>query len=186
MRGHDSGRSLKFSGKRQKIVRPEIEEVTLEMAWNLSLQLVENEEMIEDSTKRKISGIRAAYSVFLTNKRALFRFDGLGSSLTQSFIYKEILDAKPCKRLLVNYLIVKTEQKDYFINIPDPEYWAERIKEIRAKVLAEAEQSGRLLSLKRRTKRELTDMLIALRKYSIINDQELEAKIKLVDAGDFE
>jgi len=156
------------------------------MAWNLSLQLLEKEEILEDSTGKKTSGIKAAYSVFLTNRRALFRFDGLGSSLTQSFIYLDILDAKPCKRLLVNYLIVKTREKDYFINIPEAEYWAARIKEMKEKAIQNEEERAIRSMGHKRKKRELTDMLMVLRKHSIINDQELEEKIKLVEAGDFE
>jgi len=154
------------------------------MAWNLSLQLQEKEEILEDSTGKRASGIKAAYSVFLTNRRALFRFDGLGSSLTQSFNYRDILDTKPCKRLLVNYLIVKTKEKDYFINIPETEYWAARIREMKEKALTD-ERAKQPVGQKRK-KRELTDMLMALRKHSIINDGELEEKIKLIEAGDFE
>lgn len=68
------------------------------MFWSLSFHLLPDEEIVDDSTRKKSSGIKPAYSVFLTNRRAIFRFDSLGSSLTQSFFYHEIVDIKPCRR----------------------------------------------------------------------------------------
>gem|GEM_PF-6024576 len=45
------------------------------MTWSLSFELLPGEEIREDSTRRDHDAIMAAYSVFLTNKRVIFRFD---------------------------------------------------------------------------------------------------------------
>jgi hypothetical protein len=55
------------------------------MFWTLSFELLPGEKIIDDTDRRGSSGIRSVYSVFLTNMRTIFRFDGLGSSLSQSF-----------------------------------------------------------------------------------------------------
>jgi len=68
---------------------------------------------------KKPCRVKAAYSVFLTNKRALFRFDGLGSSLTQSFFYHEIQEAATSKRLFFTYLDIKTERKTFLFHVAD-------------------------------------------------------------------
>ena len=60
------------------------------MFWTLSFELLPEEKIIDDTTRKVSAGIKPAYSVFLTNKRAIFRFDGLGSSMAQSFFYQEI------------------------------------------------------------------------------------------------
>jgi hypothetical protein len=45
------------------------------MFWSLSLPLVPEEAVLEDSISHPLSKIKPAYSVFLTNKRIVFRFD---------------------------------------------------------------------------------------------------------------
>jgi hypothetical protein len=139
-----------------------------------------DEEIIEDSTKRRQSRVKSAYSVFLTNKRAIFRFDGLGSSLTQSFTYPEILDAEPSTRLFVRYIRVKTEKKDYFLNVPDADYWVEKILKVKEELPAFKKPEKSLTPQMK--KRELLDMLTILRKNSLLTDGEFAEKIRLLDS----
>jgi hypothetical protein len=156
------------------------------MFWSLSFQLLPDEIIVDDSLRRDRSAIRPAYSVFLTNRRAIFRFDGLGSSMTQSFFYEEIQDARPSKRLFFSYLLVKTEKKEFLLNTSDAEYWAEKILEIRQGVTeyGDSPLQQRPLSPERR-KRELLDMLTVLRKNELLTDDELEQKIHLLDSMKF-
>jgi hypothetical protein len=73
------------------------------MFWNLSFQLMPDEKIIADSTQIKQSRIiKATCSVILTNKRVIFRFDGLGSSLTQNFLPNEFLMQVFAKGSLLN------------------------------------------------------------------------------------
>ena len=157
------------------------------MFWSFSFNLLPDEEVIEDSTQRPQPAIRASYSIFLTNKRVIFRFDGLGSSLTLSFFYHEIVSALPIKRFLITYLDVKTEKRNIVMNISEVEYWANRIKEMQ-KVSVEAGIPGPLSPQispqvsPERKKRELFDMLIVLQKNSLITTEELEQKIHMLDS----
>ncbi len=146
------------------------------MVWNLSFQLLPGEEVLEDSTGIASTGIKPAYSVFLTNRRALFRFNGLGSSLTQSFPFTQITEIRACKRLFINYLLIKTENKDYLLNISEPDYWAGRIGEARNRYGFEGVKAS-----PQRKKRDLLDMLTVLRKSGLLTDAELDEKIKLLD-----
>jgi len=153
------------------------------MFWTLSFQLLPGENILEDSTERTGTGIKAAYSVFLTNKRAIFRFDGLGSSLTQSFFYNEISSIHTRKRLFVTYLEIRTGKKDSLLNVADAEYWADRItrhKESSPSGDAGSKYSG--ASSPERKKRELLDMLTVLRKNGLLTDSELEEKIRMLDS----
>lgn len=145
------------------------------MVWSLQFQLLEGEKLVESSLERPQSGVKTAYSVFLTDKRVVFRFDGFGSHLAQSFNYPEILDIKQCKRLFVNYLLIKTAQKDYFLNIPETEYWAGQILQMKQQHKPEVKNT---LADK---KQELLDMLKDLRAYSILSQAELEEKINLIE-----
>ena len=156
------------------------------MFWSLSFQLLPDENIIDDSTQRSNPAIKPAYSVFLTNKRAIFRFDGLGSTLTQSFFYDEITAVKSCKRLFIDYLEVKTKKKDFLLNTAEAEYWAGRILEYK-KGLPVNENSPKspVLCSTERKKRELLDMLTILRKNSLLSDTELEEKIHLLDSMKF-
>jgi len=152
------------------------------MFWTLTFQLMPDEKILEDSSARSQGAIKPVYSVFLTNKRAIFRFDGLGSSLTQSFHYEEILDVKPSKRLFFTYLKVRAGKREFLLNVGDAEYWTTRIQEIKnseAKSGGELKQAG---SPPERTKRELLDMITVLRKYSLLTDEELEKKVHLLDS----
>ncbi len=157
------------------------------MFWSLSFQLLPDETVLDDSSRRATSAIKPAYSVFLTNRRAIFRFDGLGSSMTQSFFYGEIRDIRPSKRLFVSYLLVKTDKKEFLLNAADAEYWSEKILEIKQGMSESGDgpSSPRPLSPERK-KRELLDMLTLLRKNDLLTDAELEEKVHLLDSMKFQ
>ncbi|OGW23882.1 MAG: hypothetical protein A2X59_11825 [Nitrospirae bacterium GWC2_42_7] len=155
------------------------------MSWGFSFQLFPGENIIEDSTNKSHSGVKPAYSVFLTNKRVIFRFDGLGSSLTQSFFYNEVLDVKPVKRVFVNYLHVKTSKKEFFINTSDTDYWSGKILDIKEKIKELPSPEGKTAeSSTERGKRELLDMLTILRKNSLLTDNEFDEKVHALDKMD--
>ena len=153
------------------------------MSWSLSFQLLPEEKVLDDSAGRPGSGVKASYSVFLTNRRAIFRFDSLGSSLTQSFFYHEIKSVTTSKRILIPYLHLKTEKKDCLLNVSEAEYWASRIKEmINASAEAEATAQVPYQTSPERRKKELVDMLTALQKNSLLTKEELEEKIRQIDS----
>ena len=156
------------------------------MFWSLSFQLLPDEEIVDDSTRMKHAGIRPAYSAFLTNKRVIFRFDGLGSSLTQSFFYHEIKELKPVRRLFISYLEVKTAQRDFLLNIVEPEYWAKRIVEMKEQVPEEpASGEPKAAHTPGVRKRALFDMLVTLRKNSLLTEGEFDDKVHLLDSLHF-
>lgn len=156
------------------------------MFWNLSFHLLPDEVVIDDSSEKSQTGIKPAYSVFLTNMRAVFRFDGFGSSLTRSFFINEILDAKPTRRLFVNYISVRTREGEVLLNVAHPEYWSEKILNMRGPLRESPEQTRPLPTISsERTKRELVDMLTTLKKHSLLTDGEFEEKIRLVDSMKF-
>ncbi|MGE5892605.1 MAG: PH domain-containing protein [bacterium] len=151
------------------------------MIWSFSNQLLPDEQVIEKPDAKSSMGIRSTYSALLTNKRVLFRFEALGSNLTQSFFYDEIEDVQPSKRLFVNYLQVKTQKKEYFINTSDTEYLADKIKSMK-------EQLKSTCSRDKQNENErciLLDMLDILRKNGILTDEEYEEKVYLVNGKDF-
>jgi len=155
------------------------------MTWGFSFQLLPDEEVIEDSVRHGLPKIKSSYSVFLTNKRLIFRFDGLGSSLTQSFFYHEIVDAKPRTRLFVNYIQVTTSNKDYFLNVPDPEYWSKKTLDVKESLKGLPEVSKTKAAVPGNNKRELLDMLTTLRKNLLLTDGEFEEKVRLLDSLKF-
>ena len=145
------------------------------MFWSLSFHLMPDETVIEDSTKQQVSGFKATYSVFLTNKRVIFRFDGVGSSMAQSFLYSEILEAAPVKRLLVNYLSIKTPKKQYYLHTPDPPYWSRKIADARRQA-GETPPCTPAATQISRKKQELASMLAELRQYELLSAEEVEQK----------
>ncbi|MBA4374236.1 MAG: hypothetical protein C0402_15400 [Thermodesulfovibrio sp.] len=152
------------------------------MFWSFSFQLLPDEKVLEDSVRRPQPTIKASYSVFVTNRRVIFRFDGLGSSLTQSFFYQEITGVMPVKRLFITYLDLKTEKRNIVLNISEVEYWAGRIREM-IKNSAAAGASGATPRISpERKKRELLDMLTVLHKNSLLSNTELDEKIHLLDS----
>jgi hypothetical protein len=156
------------------------------MFWSFSFQLLPDEKVIEDSVRRPQPAIKASYSIFLTNKRIIFKFDGLGSTLTQSFFYQEIASATPVKRLFITYLDLRTEKRKVVLNISEVEYWAGRIREmIKVSAEAVASQAKPPQISPERKKRELLDMLTILHKNSLISNEELEEKIHLLDSLKF-
>lgn len=153
------------------------------MFWSFSFHLLPDEKVLEDSVGRPQPAIKASYSIFLTNKRVIFRFDGLGSSLTQSFFYHEITGVMPVKRLFITYLDLKTDKRNMVLNISEVEYWAGRIREmIKVSAAAAAPVSKSSTMSPERKKRELLDMLTILHKNSLISDAELDEKINLLDS----
>ena len=155
------------------------------MFWTLSFEIMPGEEIIDDTTRKSHSGIKPAYSVFLTNKRAIFRFDGLGSSLSQSFFYNEIQDVATTKRLFFTYLELKTKKKDFLFHIADADYWSKKIIEIMKQIPASNENRFGSKPSPVSRKRELMDMLTILRKNSLLTDSELEEKVRLLDSMKF-
>jgi hypothetical protein len=142
-----------------------------------------DEQILEDSTVKKQPGLRPLYSVLLTNKRAIFRFDSLGSTLTQSFLYDEIEAINPQKRLLVSYLNVTTKNKSYLINAPDAAYWSKKIVDAKDthqnKAEISKEDSPRIDK-----KRELLDMLSVLKENAIVSEKEFQEKKDQIDSMD--
>jgi hypothetical protein len=145
-----------------------------------------DETIIEDSTKQTAGGLKPTYSVFLTNKRVIFRFDGIGSSVAQSFFYQEIVDVKPAKRLLINYLGLHTPTRQYFLHTSKPDYWSAKIIEIKNNLPSSA--AGADLSAERSAKKkrqELGDMLLTLRTYNLLSADEVEQKKKMLETLQF-
>jgi len=151
------------------------------MFWSLSFHLMPDEYVVEDSTSRSLAVLKETYSVFLTNKRVIFRFDGIGSLMSQSFIYREIDQVQPLKRLMVNYLCVHTSAKQYFLHTPGPAYWADRILKMKKSVAQAPEVSRPADPVSRTKKQDLSDLLMTLRKYNLLTDAELAEKKKLLE-----
>jgi hypothetical protein len=151
------------------------------MFWSLSFHLMPDEYVAEDSTSRSLAVLKETYSVFLTNKRVIFRFDGIGSLMSQSFIYREIDQVQPLKRLMVNYLCIHTSTKQYFLHTPEPAYWADRILKMKKSVAQTPEVSRPAGPASRTKKQDLSDMLMTLRKYNLLTDAELAEKKKLLE-----
>ena len=151
------------------------------MFWSLSLQLMPGEAMVEESKKHSVAGIQPVYSVHLTNKRVMFRFDSLGSSMTQSFLFEEIVEIRPAKRLLIVYLELKTAAKTHYLNISDPAYWSTRIPAaIKSSAPSPAEPAKDAAGEKRR--QDLQSMLTTLRTYNLLSDAELADKRSRVES----
>jgi len=151
------------------------------MFWSLSFHLMPDEYIVEDSTSRSLAVLKETYSVFLTNKRVIFRFDGIGSLMSQSFIYREIDQVQPLKRLMVNYLCVHTSTKQYFLHTPEPAYWADRILKMKKSVAQAPEVSRPADPVSRTKKQDLSDLLMTLRKYNLLTDAELAEKKRLLE-----
>jgi len=151
------------------------------MFWSLSFHLMPDEYIVEDSTSRSLAVLKETYSVFLTNKRVIFRFDGIGSLMSQSFIYREIDQVQPLKRLMVNYLCVHTSAKQYFLHTPEPAYWADRILKMKKSVAQAPEVTRPAEPVSRTKKQDLSDMLMTLRKNNLLTDAELAEKKKLLE-----
>lgn len=152
------------------------------MSWSFSFELLPGEEIVEDSTKREADVIKSAYSIFLTNRRVIFRFDGMGSYLSNAFFYHDVLDAKITKRLFVSYLILKTKRKDYLFNIPEPEYWTKQIRAAQDRfrdIVAEV-KGGEAVAPEKK-KKTLLDMLIVLHKNNLLTEKEFEEKVRTLD-----
>jgi len=101
------------------------------MSWAFSFELLPGEDIAEDSSKNQSSLIKPVYSVVITNRRVIFRFDGLGSLLKKSFFYDQLQDASPVKRFNINYLLIRAGGREYFFNIADPELWSKKISDAR-------------------------------------------------------
>jgi hypothetical protein len=155
-----------------------LEEVS--MNWSLSFNTLPNETIIEDSTKTDPAVLGQTYTVFLTTERVLFRLNAVGSSMTQSFTYQEIEDARVATRLLISYLCIKTKEKEFYIHAPDPGHWAARILETRKNRAAEpvvtpAQNTGA------RKLKELNEMLLTLQRYNLLTTPEVDQKKKLLE-----
>lgn len=153
------------------------------MSWSFSFELLPGEEIIEDSTQRDHDVIKAAYSVFLTNKRVIFRFDGMGSYLSNAFFYADVLEARQTSRLFFNYLILKTRRKEYLFNIPEAGHWIKRIREEKEKY-AGADSgigAGDVIAPEKK-KLVLLDMLTVLHKNRVLTEKEFEEKVHVLES----
>ncbi len=151
------------------------------MFWSLSLQLMPGETILEDSTGKHVEGLKPSYSVFLTNKRAVFRLDGFGSRMAQSFLYDEVAQAQPVRRMFITYLRLTTRSKEYFLHIPAPEYWAARLREAAKQAASADEASAAAGAMSRKQQEDLHRMLDALRQHGILTDAEYSQKVKLLN-----
>lgn len=151
------------------------------MVWNFTFELMPDEVIIDDSTRREYKGIKPVYSVFLTNRRVLFRFEGLGSILSQSLPYNEIIDVGVKTRLFISYLYVKTAKNDYLFQTYDADHWAEKIRSVKETIIKET-PGGINPVPKEPRKRDILDMLVMLRKYSLLSEEEFEEKVRLLDS----
>ena len=68
------------------------------MFWTLSFELLPQEEIIDDTDRRGGSGIKSVYSVFLTNMRVIFRFDGLDLHFPCFKVEKNLVDGPSVNR----------------------------------------------------------------------------------------
>lgn len=153
------------------------------MSWSFSFELLPGEEVIEDSTQRTHDVIKAAYSVFLTNKRVIFRFDGMGSYLSNAFYYTDVLGVKQTTRLFFNYLILKTRRKEYLFNIPEADYWTKQILVSKEKFKGVAPDSKDIDSVPSEKKKlMLLDMLTVLHKNRVLTEKEFEDKVHFLDS----
>lgn len=150
------------------------------MNWTFSFKTMPDETIIEDSTQTAPAVLGPTYTVFLTNKRVLFRFNAVGSSMTQSFTYQEIEDARVATRLLIPYLAVRTKEKEFFVHTPDPVHWSARILETK-KNLPTAPAGATAQNTGTSKLKELSEMLITLRRYKLLTAEELEQKKKLLE-----
>lgn len=146
------------------------------MFWSLSFQLFPDEKVIEDSTKLAIHGFKPTYSVYLTNKRVVFRFEGVKSTVAQSFTYPEITDARLAKRLMINYLCLHASGRKFFLHTTAPAYWSTKIIEVKKGVLSPPVPGSMAARPDEKKLRELGDMLVTLRAYDILSDDEVEQK----------
>jgi hypothetical protein len=101
------------------------------MSCSFSFKLLPGEQIIEDSSKDQGALIKPVCSVLLTNKRVIFRFDGLGGLLKKSLSYDEIRNAKSVKRIGINYLQIETNGREHLFNTADPEIWSKRIMAVK-------------------------------------------------------
>jgi hypothetical protein len=147
--------------------------------WSFSFQLTPDEKAIEDSKDKTRSAYRPLYSVLLTDKRAIFRFDSLGSTLSQTFYYHEIEEAKPQRRFFVNYLEIKARNKTYLINTPNAEYWAAKIMSMKGKTGPARKEMPDPQEGKTRA---LLHMLSALRDSSVLTEEEYKEKAKQIES----
>lgn len=89
--------------------------------------MLPGEQILDDSSKDQDTLIKPVYSVLLTDKRVVFRFDGLGSLLKKSLSYNDIENARSVKRLGINYLQIEAGGREHFFNTADPEIWSRKI-----------------------------------------------------------
>ena len=155
------------------------------MFWSMSFQLLPGEAIIDSTDKRKGetgSGIKPSYSVFLTNKRVVFRFDSLRTAMSQSFQYAEILEASTCKRLFITYLSLRTKEKTHFLHVDTAELWRDKIVELQKKFAAgvEEKKQQRPVAGKGRGREELLAMLMVLQENGLLTEAEFAGKAALV------
>ena len=147
------------------------------MFWSMSFQLLPGEAIIDSTDKRSGEsggGIRPSYSVFLTNKRVVFRFDSLRTSMSQSFQYGEILEAGTCKRLFLTYLSLRTKEKTFFLHVDLAEHWRDRILALKEQYAAEGagEEEKKGPAGKRPSRDQLLAMLKILFQSGLLTEAE--------------
>lgn len=159
------------------------------MSWGLSFQLHPGETVIEDSSLEDKNLVKSVYSVLLTERRVVFRFNGFGSKLCKSFMYGEIKGIQTTTRLFVSYLRITTYTHDELFNVCDADYLANRIRECKAMYSEEAlppvSSPSPLLSEESspaKRKKNLYNMLLALKEHGLLTDDEFKKKVEQLDS----
>jgi len=156
----------------------------MEMNWSLSYKLLPGEEVLDGPGDDEGFGLKATYSMVLTNKRVIFKFNSLSSGLVQSYLYDHITDARPVQRLLIRYLRLNVKGRDVFMHVGGPEVCAKKIMEYKERFRdgspspASAPATATAAKGAAPSLGELLAMLGTLRDYGLLTSEEYEEKRK--------
>lgn len=149
------------------------------MAWGLSTCLAEDERILDNSIPDFRPGLGPLYTVCLTQKRVLFRFNPLRSGLCKAFMLADIDKAFVARRFFVNYVGVEAENKTHYFRTSEPEYWAVRINELSCGSGHHARSGEADSSIEEKGRRSaLLRIFYGLRKKSVITEPELREKVQ--------
>jgi len=148
------------------------------MKWNLSLRLEPGEEVIEGPGEFSNFSLATMSTPILTNRRAAFKFNALSTGLIQSFPYEHITDAQAVTRLLIKYLKLTARGREYFLNVTEPEIWAEKIHINKERFQDDAPPAAP--TRQKPSISELLGMLDSLKEYGVLTDEECAEKRKKI------
>lgn len=161
------------------------------MNWSFSYKLQPGEVIVDEPPDDRGFGLKTVHTPVLTNRRAMFRFNTLSSGLIQSFTYDEISDVRPANRLMIKYLRLMAGNREYYLNVDEPEEWAlkimgyqemlragQAVKPARNEATMPLSGAGRASGAW--TKQELLDMLLKLHEAGVLTDTEFDEKEKLL------